>query len=197
MRSVLHVYLAEMLDRMRSNFILESGTAIGNRIEAEVTWRMKKDGPALRSGSVVDQWQVLSDGDRYGTERFRQSPDGDRKTRAVYLDDELREFEFDLTASGETAVAGELKIRHQARRGPFIRLPLLDYLDRLGHRLVVRALTMAPEAERGNGQRRRPPLPRDNRRVERQRVHVLARSRIRLFAAPVFPPAYPFHGCKR
>lgn len=122
---------AQMLDRMRSNFVLESGSAIGNRIEAEVTWRLKKDGPALRSGSVVDQWQVLSDGNRYGTERFRQSPDGDRKTRIVYLDDELREFEFNLTASGETAVTGDLKIRHQFPRGPFIRLPLLDYLDRL------------------------------------------------------------------
>jgi len=122
---------AQMFERMRSNFLLESGASIGNRIEAEVAWRLEKDGPALRSGRVVDQWLVLSDGERYGTERFRQSPDGDRKTRTVYLDEQTREFEFDLTASGETAVAGKLNIRHQFRRGPFIRLPLLDYLDRL------------------------------------------------------------------
>ncbi|MBL7648597.1 MAG: hypothetical protein JNK74_20670 [Candidatus Hydrogenedentes bacterium] len=122
---------AQMFERMRSNFLLESGASIGNRIEAEVTWRLEKDGPALRSGRVVDQWLVLSDGERYGTERFRQSPDGDRKTRTVYLDEERREFEFDLTVSDEVAVAGKLSIRHGFGRGPYIRLPLLNYLDRL------------------------------------------------------------------
>jgi hypothetical protein len=121
----------QMLESMRANFVLESGTAIGNRIEAEASWRMKEDGPALRAGSVVDQWQVLSDGERFGTERFRRSPDGDRRTRTVYQGEERREFEFDLSATGKGAVAGKLNIRHQFFFGPNIRLPLQDYLDRL------------------------------------------------------------------
>lgn len=122
---------AQMLERMRANFVFETGTSIGNRIEAEVTWRMKEDGPALRSGNVVDQWLVLSDGERFGTERYRQSPDGNRKTRNVYLAEERREFEFDLNATGEGAVAGKLGIWHQFNRGPNRRLPLQDYLDRV------------------------------------------------------------------
>lgn len=121
----------QMLDRMRANFVIESGTSIGNRIEAEVTWRMKEDGPVLRSGNVVDQWHVLCEGGRYGTERYRQSPDGNRRTRSVYQGDERREFVFDLNATGEGAVAGEVSIHHQFNRGPTIRLPLQEYLDRL------------------------------------------------------------------
>ncbi len=122
---------AQMLERMRANFVLESGTSIGNRIEAEVTWRMKEEGPALRSGNVVDQWLVLSEGGRYGTERRRQSPDGNRRTRTVYQGDERREFEFDLNATREVAVAGKLNIRHQYYRSMEVRLPLQDYLERL------------------------------------------------------------------
>ncbi len=120
-----------MLERMRANFVIESGTSIGNHIEAEVTWRMKEGGPALRSGNVVDQWHVLGEGERYGTERFRQSPDGNRRTRTVYQGGERREFEFDLNAAGEEAVTGEFHILHQFNRSPTIRLPLQEYLDRV------------------------------------------------------------------
>jgi len=121
----------ELFDEMRESLWMPPNASLEQTVQIAVTWQgISNADIAASSGTVADHWRVLSDSERVGLERYRESPVGTSRIRTVHLPKEQQNiFTFDLDAPEGSAVVGQLSIRHRILRGPFWRTPIFDYID--------------------------------------------------------------------
>lgn len=122
----------EMVDHMRRALQFFPNASLSQTVESEAAWH---NVPGSESnpyaGTVVDHWRVMTDRQRSGLERHRESPAGPSRIRTVYLQGRRQAFEFDPGVSEDSAILGRLIVRGQGPGGPYFRLPVLEYTDRI------------------------------------------------------------------
>lgn len=122
----------EMVDEMRKSLQFFANASMSQTVESEAAWRNVPGAkPEPYTAKVVDHWRVMTDQQRSGLERHRESPAGSSRIRTVYREGGRQVFEFDPVASGDANVLGQLVIRGQGIGAPYFRSPLLEYTDRI------------------------------------------------------------------
>lgn len=131
-QTVLALTGEEMIEHMRRAIQFFPNATLSQTVQTEASWHDKPGSKAdLSDGIVVDHWRVMTDQQRSGLERHRESPQGERRTRSVYLPGSRQVFEFGPTSAEAGSAPGQLAIRNQEIAVTYFRVPIMEYTDRI------------------------------------------------------------------
>lgn len=117
---------------MKAGLYFPAGALLQMKVESKGAWsNLPTTGGSAAETSRTDEWEARCDGERYGRELRRTSPDGTGRWRTVIWDRQVSVFSYDLDAPQDAPVIGKLYVRAPTGRGGMRwRMPLVDYLDR-------------------------------------------------------------------